>query len=334
MERTFSIGVDLGGTNLRVAAYSSEGEFLQTITLATRLADGRDCVANDLCESVSALRAEHARTRRLVGIGVGSPGPLELPSGILRNPPNLLGWDGFNLREAIESSLDEDILLENDANLAALAEQVCGAGRTAGTASLCMLTLGTGVGSGLILDGEIWHGISGMGGEAGHIVVDPDGPPCGCGGRGCLEQYASASAMIRMMSEASKSVSNAREVAELANAGDEAAKAVFVQVGRALAVALTGAINTLNLPLYVIGGGGSGAWDAFAPTMFQELLSRSYIYRLTAASTAENAAFNANKTQICRAQLGSDAGLLGACLLGLRGTPSTKVIELERRVAS
>jgi len=334
MDRTFSIGVDLGGTNLRVAAYSLEGEFLQTITLPTRLADGRDCVVSDLCESVSRLRVIHGRTGRLVGIGVGSPGPLELPSGILRNPPNLFGWDGFNLREAIESSLDTEILLENDANLAALAEQVCGAGRTTGASSLCMLTLGTGVGSGLILDGEIWHGISGMGGEAGHIVVDPEGPLCGCGGRGCLEQYASASAMIRMMSEASTPVANAREVADLAKAGDKAAQAVLECVGRALAIALTGAINTLNLPLYVIGGGGSGAWDAFAPNMFQELLSRSYIYRLTAASADRNSAFNANKTRICRAQLGSEAGLLGACLLGLRGTTAETVSAFERKVAS
>jgi len=326
MSKQFSIGVDLGGTNLRVAAYSDDGVYLETVNLKTRLADGRHSVVRDLCEAASALLARTSATHRCVGIGIGSPGPLELPSGIVRNPPNLPGWDGFNLRHAIESTLGQPVNIENDANLAALAEQAAGAGEVFGVESLCMLTMGTGVGSGFILDGKIWHGSSGMGGEAGHIIVDPDGYPCGCGGIGCLEQYASATAIARMMTETGRVPASALEVAQLAIAGDPEARAVFQRVGRALAIALTSVVNTLNLPLYVIGGGASDAWDLFAPVMFQELLARSTIYRLTSpASEAEN------KTQICRARLGSDAGLLGACLYGLQN-PLHQADELEMRI--
>ncbi len=185
MHKRFSVGVDLGGTNLRVAAYGGEGTFLEALNLKTRLADGRDSVVSDLCDAISSLILRHGAQRNCAGIGIGSPGPLQLPSGIIRNPPNLPGWHGFNLRHAIESTLGREVSIENDANLAALAEQESGAGKLLGAESLCMLTMGTGVGSGLVLDGKIWHGSSGMGGEAGHIIVEPEGPPCGCGGCGC-----------------------------------------------------------------------------------------------------------------------------------------------------
>jgi glucokinase len=321
MNKQFSIGVDLGGTNLRVAAYGAEGVLLETISLKTRLADGRHSVVSDLCTALAALLSRHGASRSCVGIGIGSPGPLELPSGIIRNPPNLPGWDGFNLRHAIESTLGLEISIENDANLAALAEQVLGAGKVSGAESLCMLTMGTGVGSGLILNGQIWHGSSGMGGEAGHVIVEPGGEACGCGGHGCLEQYASATAILRMMSSSSRTPASALQVAEWAAEGDKDALAVFQRVGRSLAIALASIVNLLNLPLYVIGGGASDAWDLFAPAMFQELQARSYIYRLTAPSgkqAKECGVVAENKTQICRARLGSDAGLLGACLFGLQ----------------
>jgi glucokinase len=318
MDQRFSIGVDLGGTNLRVAAYGAEGIVLDTIKLKTSLSDGRHAVVSNLCEAVSTLLVRHSATRTCVGISVGTPGPLELPSGMIRNPPNLPGWDGFNLRHAIETTLERPIAIENDANLAALAEQCIGAGRTRGSKSLCMLTMGTGVGSGLVLDGSIWHGSNGLGGEAGHIIVDPCGPPCGCGGCGCLEQYASSTAIARMMSELSRTSMTALEAAEMALSGNVAAREVFQRVGKALAIALAGLINVLNLPLHVIGGGVSASWDLFAPTMFRELQSRSYIYRLTTAGVDDTIG-NENDTRICQAELASEAGLLGACLFGLHG---------------
>src|SRR6185312_489041 len=134
----FSIGVDLGGTNLRIAAYTRENGLLETILLPTRLAAGRDAVVADMCEAIQAIRTRHALSHSLAGIGVGTPGPLELPAGVLHNPPNLTGWDGFNLRHAVESRLNQPVVLECDANAAALAECVLGRGRTMNIDSLCM----------------------------------------------------------------------------------------------------------------------------------------------------------------------------------------------------
>jgi len=320
MSDRYSIGVDLGGTNLRIAAYNRGLGFLETIVLPTRLSAGRDQVVRDLCGATASLIGRHYGGRKLAGIAVGTPGPLELPAGVLRKPPNLQGWDGFNLRAAITGSLGREILLENDANLAAFAEQRLGAGSKYGVHDLCVLTLGTGVGNGLVLNGEIWGGANGMAGEAGHMIVCAhEKSKCGCGGYGCLEQYASATGLVRMAREHSKHVgpSAAREIAHLARLGHGRSQGVFDAVGRALAVALTGLINTLNFPLYLLGGGVCEAWDLFSPAMFRELERRSYLYRLTKPDVLEPTHLEAGKTYILKAQLGSSAGLLGACVKGL-----------------
>lgn len=327
MSEPYSIGVDLGATNLRIASYADGIEFLDIIRVPTQLSEGRDQVVRNMCEAIDALVARKYGSRSLAGIGIGTPGPLELPNGILRNPPNLPGWDGFNLRLAVEAKLGRPVEIESDANVAALAEQKLGAGRTHGIDSLCVLTLGTGVGSGLILHGQVWHGATGMGGEAGHVVVqDADGAPCGCGGYGCLEQYASATAVMRMAQESSggSPAATAHDLAVLARSGDATAAKVFQRVGHALAIALTALINTLNLPLYLLGGGVCEAWDLFAPTMFRELHRRSYVYRLTQPDVLEPLQFEPQKTYILGAQLGTSAGLLGACLLPLQKKPGIR----------
>jgi glucokinase len=330
MSGTYSIGVDLGGTNLRIASFAGGADFMDSILVRTRLEEGRDRVVRDLCEAVISLTYRDYGARRLIGIGVGTPGPLELPEGILRHPPNLPGWDNFNLRDAIESTLGRHVAIESDANVAAIAEQMLGAGKRHGIDSLCALTLGTGVGSGLVLEGRIWHGATGMGGEAGHIIVhEPNGAPCGCGGSGCLEQYASASAVLRMareiLGEAAPDTSHG--VALLAQAGNPGAIQVFEQVGHSLAVGLTSLINTLNLPLYLVGGGVCEAWDLFAPTMFRDLCRLSYVYRLTTPDILNPARLVPKKTYILGAELGSNAGLLGACLLPFQEQPKTRFSE-------
>lgn len=320
MRDSYSIGVDLGGTNLRIASYASGDTLLDTILLPTRLADGRQQVIRDLCEAVEALSGKDYGGRNFIGVGIGIPGPLELPEGIVRNPPNLKGWDGFNFRRAVESRLGYGVEIENDANVAALAEQKLGAGKKYDVDSLCVLTLGTGLGSGFILDGQVWHGFTGMGGEAGHIFVHGESDAtCGCGGHGCLEQYASATAVVRMAQElmSKEAPATAQELAQLAQAGNPDAIAVFNTLGRSIAIGLTALINTLNLPLYLLGGGVSEAWEIFSPVMFEELRRRSYVYRLTQPEllSPANLVLEHHKTYILTAQLGVNAGLLGACLL-------------------
>jgi len=203
---------------------------------------------------------------------------------------------------------------------------------------VAMLTLGTGVGGGIVLDGRIWHGMVGMAGEFGHITVEPEGQLCGCGNRGCLEQYASATAVVRMAHEAiangeavelAAAASNnpefsAKAVYNLAIQGDESARRIFRHVGRSLGIVLAALVNSLNLPIYVIGGGVSSAWDAFSPSIFEELRQRSMVYAATAPSDPLSDATGASakvdpgagrKTIITRALLGSDAGLYGAARL-------------------
>jgi glucokinase len=247
-----------------------------------------------------------------------------------RESPNLPGWQDYPVREEIEGRLGTTVILENDANAAALGEKWLGA--AASVEDMCMLTLGTGVGGGLVLDGRIWHGMLGMAGELGHINVDREGAPCGCGSRGCLEQYASALAVKRMAAEAvaagrapalaevinNDSEFNAKRVFDLAIAGDPSAQQVFHRFGSALGIALASLINIFSLPMYVVGGGVASAWAAFAPSMLETVRSYSYIYRVTelpAASKAASANRTSNHTLITRALLGSDAGLIGAARL-------------------
>ena len=336
---SYSIGIDLGGTSVRIAAYRSGTDFMETIVLPTRVREGSRAVAADICGAVHTLTKLYAHLH-LAGIALGCPGPLELPMGRMLHPPNFPGWHGVELRSEIEAAVGQPIIIENDANAAAFAEARLGQGSDQGSGqgsghgsalaldSLCMLTLGTGVGNGIILDGKIWHGMNGMGGEAGHATIWPDGPACGCGSNGCLEVFASATAAVRMAKEqialgnapalqalaAQTPAFTAHDLYLLAKSGDRAANAVFETVGRALGIGIGALVNTLNLPLFVVGGGLAEAWDVFSPWMFHEMRHRSYVYRLTDPD-AFAATVIGGKTQVLRAALGPNAGLLGACLL-------------------
>jgi glucokinase len=334
----FSVGVDFGGTNLRVAAYSPKDGILESISQATRLKDGRDAVVADMCAGVRDMIARHSKTKKLKGVGMGSPGPIELPGGLLHDLPNLPGWGGLELRATLEKNLSTAVIIENDANAAALAECFLGRGKTLGIDSLCMMTLGTGVGGGIILQGNILDGMNGFAGEIGHLNIWTDGLRCGCGGHGCTEPYASATSVRRAAKDLIASGSapglaalaaknpdfTPRDVGLLAEAGDADAIRIFENLGQALGIALSAIVNTLNLPLYLLGGGLLNAWDLFAPTLFKELRSRSYIYRLTEPSDEDRRTHREGKTYVEKAELGVEAGILGACLLPFTTWPEAR----------
>jgi glucokinase len=327
-----TIGIDFGGTSVRVAAYTPERGVLDSKALRTRLEAGPHAVVSDMCDAVFRLIGQHLNSRKLIGIGIGSPGPLELPAGRLHHPPNLPGWDGFPLLAEMEARLRRPVTIESDANAAALAEYAMGLGKTLGIESLCMLTLGTGVGNGIILDGKLWHGAAGMGGEAGHMTVDPEGEICGCGNHGCLEACASATAVANAaerMINAGKAPGlaslkrngaalTALDIANAARNGEPDAKDIFVRTGRALGICLAGLINILNLPLYVVGGGVANSWDLLSPVLFDELERRSYVYSLTAPGRPASKGMPGGGTRVLPAELGAEAGLLGACILPLQ----------------
>ena len=334
--KNFAIGVDLGGTNLRIAAIDDQGTLVEKVTLGTKVSLGRDHVIDDMCQAIEHVLEKYKNSATLLGIGIGVPGIIDSQSGLLRESPNLPGWADYPVSAEIERRLKTVVILENDANVAALGEKWLGAAKDYD--SMAMLTLGTGVGGGLVQNGSIWHGANGMAGEFGHTTVEPDGHPCKCGNRGCLEQYASATAVVRMAQEeiahnhdsalASAAHSDpefsAKSIYNLAIQGNEEARHVFRRVGRSLGIVLSTLVNSLNLPIYVIGGGVSSAWEAFSPSIFEEMRSRSMVYAATAppdpnakkvGASAHMIPGSGPKTIVTRALLGGDAGLYGAARL-------------------
>ncbi|MBZ5613199.1 MAG: ROK family protein [Acidobacteriia bacterium] len=334
----FSIGVDLGGTNLRIAAVDEQGTLVEKVTLDTKVSRGRDHVIADMCDAIRRLSGKYSSSAPLMGIGIGVPGIIDMQTGLVRESPNLPDWVDYPARAAIEERLKTAVVLENDADVAALGEKWLGAAKD--YADMAMLTLGTGVGGGLVLGGTIWRGANGMAGEFGHTTVEPEGHPCGCGNRGCLEQYASATAVVRMAREAvekggasalaraagSDPEFSAKSIYSLAMQGDEDARRIFRFMGRCLGIALSTLVNSLNLPIYVIGGGVASAWEVFSPAIFEELRRRALVYAATAppdplakreGASARVKAGPGHKTIITRAVLGSDAGLYGAARLSM-----------------
>jgi glucokinase len=336
--QSFAIGVDLGGTNMRIAAVEDSGRQLETIHAGTDLNRGRDAVLSEMCSAIRALGDKFSGTHAFLGAGIGVPGIIDLESGMVHAASNLPDWNDYPVKAEIQRRLGTTVILENDANCAALGEKWIGAGRDAD--SLCMVTLGTGVGGGFIFHGSLWHGMTGMAGEIGHMTVAPDGPPCACGNQGCLEQYASATAVKRMVTEAiargeapelaramdSNPEFSAKIVFQYALQGDSAAQQIFQTVGWALGVVFSGLIDALNLPMYVVAGGVASAWDAFSPALFVELKKRSIVFR---ASDPLEDHSQRKKTIVTRAILGSEAGLMGAARLPmLAGKPPGERVPL------
>ena len=332
----YAIGVDMGGTNLRIAAITTEGKLLEKITLGVKLALGRDYVIGEMCDAIHRLTEQYRESGNFVGAGIGVPGIIDVEAGMMRKSANLPGWTDYPVRDVIERRLGARIFLDNDANVAALGEKWLGAARDAD--NMAMLTLGTGIGGAIVLGGKLFYGMSGMAGEFGHVTIEPNGVPCGCGNHGCAERYASATAVVRMAREAidsglapelAKAASSdpefsAKAIYNLAIQGNPDAQRIFQRFGEALGILLADLVNILDLDMFVIGGGVVSAWDAFAPRMFSELRERSLVYAASApedptgkkeGAAAQIANYTRRKTIITQALLGSDAGLYGAARL-------------------
>ena len=313
----FAIGVDLGGTNLRAAAITHDGALLEDFQVATEAEAGRDKVTSNIMAGIRQVQTGHDGDK-LLGIGIGVPGLIRLEEGVIVASPNLPGWENFPLRDKLEGELGCPVILENDANAAALGEVWLGAGRDVD--DLVLLTLGTGIGGGVISGGKVLHGQDGMAGELGHITVESHGGAlCGCGNYGCVEAEASATAVRRMAEEAIAAGSSpalaklaeshgeisARLVDVAAQDGDAEAIRIYEHMGKALGRALANLVNIFNFPLYLLAGGVLAAWDHFAPAMFREVKKRSYTHRQT-------------NTRIEKAQLSNKAGLYGAAYLPIQ----------------
>src|SRR5574340_743099 len=249
----YSIGLDLGGTNLRAAAIDRSGRILDKISGSTAVREGKEPLLRDMAAVIQQLKQRHG-AGDLAGIGVGVPGFILLKEGVIKNCNHLPFLEDSPIRDEMGRRLSTVVILENDANAAALGEKWMGAGREVD--DLVLLTLGTGIGGGIISGGRVLHGYLGMAGELGHLTVVPNGNPCGCGNIGCLEKHASATAVTAMASMLHLGENpTSEEVYEMAVAGNEKARTIWVLMGEALGMALAMLVNAFNFPLYLLSGG-------------------------------------------------------------------------------
>lgn len=310
------IGIDVGGTNLRGAVVSPKGEVTRRVKIASGAHEGIEAVVNNLAGLIQNI----GEGEELAGVGFGIPGIIDSKNGIITQAPNIANVSNYPIRERLRQKLGEKtrVVVENDANCAAVGEWWMGAGKDVD--SLIMLTLGTGVGGGIILDGKLWSGADGMGGEIGHMTIYPDGARCNCGNYGCLESYSSASAIRRMVKEIlddSSVVTVLRDsvqgaepagipevVMRAAQGGDKAALGIWEKFGTALGIGIASCVNILNVEMVVIGGGVSQAWEMFIGRAKEELSRRG----LKAPS---------ERVKVMKSVLGDDAGIIGASYLAL-----------------
>jgi len=313
----YVVGVDLGGTKIYTALADDRGRLVAETTVPTTAAEGPGAVIARIVSTVREVQgAVSGATHLTLALGVGSPGPLDPVTGVVHDTPNL-GWHNVPLKKILEEMVGIPVLVDNDANLAALGEYYFGAGR--GSRHMVYVTVSTGIGGGLIIDGRIYRGAGGGAGELGHMVLDPDGPLCGCGRRGCLEALASGTAIASrarelvaagggetILREAGGSAGEitAITVAEAARRGDQEAVGIIEKAGTYLGMGLAGVVNLLNPDMLVLGGGAFKAGRLFWDSMAGEMSAR------TLTSSLDN-------VRVVAAGLGGKSGLMGAVALAL-----------------
>ena len=239
--KTHALAADLGGTNIRVALLDREGRISHRYSTPTLAHLGRDAVLERFLAAIDQVRAS-GDLASVAGIGVSVASPVDPDSGVMHDPPNLPGWDGFSAKPTLEETFSLDVAIANDATVAALAEHRYGSGR--GYRHMIYITLSTGIGGGVVIDGRLYTGARGYAGGIGHITIDRNGPPCNCGNLGCLEAMSSGTAVARMARERLASGAggmllemaggpdsvDAKMVAEAAFSGDRTAQAIMAEV--------------------------------------------------------------------------------------------------------
>jgi glucokinase len=302
------IGVDLGGTNIVSAVVDEKGRVLGKDKRPTEAPLGAVGVMNRIADSVKAASENSGLPwKSHQGIGIGSPGPLNPKKGIILYTPNL-NWKNVHLTDYLKRKTGKKVVLENDANLAALGETWIGAGKSEKFV-LCV-TLGTGVGGGFIIDGKIYEGAWGVSNHIGHVVVDPSGPKAPYGNQGILEQYASATGIVRMATRAGLKPAKGEKLEaysfqKMAEKGNPKALRVYEEAGIMLGVGLTSAIHLLNPGMIIFAGGVAAAGDLLFKPMRRELKKRCFESHLKGL-------------KFRTAKLGDNMGVVGAARLALQ----------------
>ncbi|MBD2359732.1 ROK family protein [Anabaena minutissima FACHB-250] len=284
------IGIDLGGTAIKLGRFSQDGSCLQSLTVATPQPATPEAVFAVMVDAIAQIDPNN----QTIAIGVGTPGPADATGRIAQIAINLPGWQNIPLADWLEAKIGKPTIIENDANCAGVAEAWLGAGRQFD--NFILLTLGTGVGGAIILNGNLFVGHQGAAGELGLITLQPDGPMCKSGNQGSLEQYTSVKAIRRLTGK------EPAELGMLAQSGDVKALAFWDEYGRYLGIGLTSLIYVLTPKAIILGGGVSASFEFFLPSLKAEIAQR-----VMPTSRAG--------LQILPAQLGNSAGMVGAAKL-------------------
>ena len=308
------IGIDVGGTNIKIALVNEKGSIIYSNSIPTRAEMGYEYTINSMKEAIRDLLKEtKTEAKDIEGMGFGFPGQIDCQKGIVRLAPNIPGWVEVPIAEIMEKEFGIPTRVDNDVRCAALGELNFGAG--IGCENLICITVGTGIGSGLIINGKLVRGASNAAGEIGHIKLDiKEGPLCGCGDRGCLEAFASGPSIVAMAEEYIKGGKSTKYrelanpeitpyiVSEAAKLGDPVAKRIFTIMGEYIGVGLASVVNLLNPEKIIIGGGVAAAGDILMNPIKETLVKR--------AMPISGAA-----VEVVPAQLGNTAGVIGASLL-------------------
>ena len=313
----YYIGIDLGGTNIKAGVVSEDFEIVAKATCKTNLPRPAEEICADMAKvALEAVEQAGLTLDDIEAVGIGTPGTANSAEGVIEYSNNL-GFRDFHVTELMKTFIDKPCYVENDANAAAYGEFVAGAAK--GAANAVCITLGTGVGSGIIIDGKIYSGSNFAGGEIGHTVIDPNGPVCTCGRKGCFEVFSSATGLIRMTKEAmdedptsvmhkmadEAGKVSARTAFNAMRAGDKAGKDTVDKYIFYLACGIANVINTFQPDILCIGGGVCNEGDPLLLPLKEQVAKE--IYTKTSAKN----------TEIVIAKLGNDAGIIGAAFLGL-----------------
>jgi len=268
-KKKYAVGVDLGGTSIKIGLVDSKGKIVKKISVDSYASKGPDAVIEQIVKGIRSII--NKKNDKLLGIGIGAPGAVKLKKGTVENPPNFPNWGKVHLGKAIKEKFDCDVYVENDANAAAIGELIYGAGKK--LENFIMITLGTGVGGGIIINRKIYRGETGGAGEIGHVTIDYKGPQCKCGSFGCIESYIGNNYLIERVREQLQrrkdsmligltnndlSILTPQLIHKAAEEGDDFSQSVIVDCGMKLGYVLSSAVNILDITTVIIGGGVAG----------------------------------------------------------------------------
>jgi glucokinase len=305
MFTNLKIGIDLGATFVKMGVVDKNGQISSRLTIPThQYSINKKHLIEVILNSIYTIISQiHIKEKNILGVGIGVPGPVDSEKGIVHNLTNIKGWENVPLKALLEKKLGFKVSVDNDVHAMTLGEYVFGAGK--GANNVVCLTLGTGVGGGIIIDGKLYRGATMCAGEIGHIPINENGPKCNCGGIACLERYIGNRYILENTQRVFGRKIELEDLSRMAKNGNKKAIKIWEDIAIKLAVVLTGVINLLNPDRVIIGGGVSKAGGLILNPLRKEVMKRAMVNQ-------------AKHVKIVNAKLGNDAGIIGAALLGGR----------------